>query len=128
MPALEGLILSADKQGLEWETLAYGEIPFFPPPILVFPLPLAAVSFPFLAALSPPFSLFSMCCTDALPTLHLMKLSVALIVLRQNRAQSATELLQELNNDVSGNFVEEVCILWSVVVLLVKLCGESVKW
>ncbi|XP_039359637.1 NEDD8-activating enzyme E1 regulatory subunit isoform X1 [Mauremys reevesii] len=25
----------------------------------------------------------------------------------QNRAQSATELLQELNNDVSGNFVEE---------------------
>lgn len=32
-----------------------------------------------------------------------------MIVLKQNRAQSATELLQELNNDVSGNFVEEVC-------------------
>lgn len=26
----------------------------------------------------------------------------------QNRAQAATELLQELNSDVSGNFVEEV--------------------
>lgn len=28
----------------------------------------------------------------------------------QNRAQAATELLQELNTDVSGNFVEEVCV------------------
>lgn len=28
----------------------------------------------------------------------------------QNRAQAATELLQELNSDVSGNFVEEVGI------------------
>lgn len=28
--------------------------------------------------------------------------------LLQNRAQAATELLQELNSDVSGNFVEEV--------------------
>ncbi len=29
----------------------------------------------------------------------------------QNRAQAATELLQELNSDVSGNFVEEVGIV-----------------
>lgn len=29
----------------------------------------------------------------------------------QNRAQAATELLQELNGDVSGNFVEEVGIV-----------------
>uniref|UniRef100_A0A8C7Q5Y8 NEDD8-activating enzyme E1 regulatory subunit n=1 Tax=Oncorhynchus mykiss TaxID=8022 RepID=A0A8C7Q5Y8_ONCMY len=28
----------------------------------------------------------------------------------RNRAQAATELLQELNTDVSGNFVEEVCV------------------
>lgn len=32
---------------------------------------------------------------------------IVLFVL-QNRAQAATELLQELNSDVSGNFVEEV--------------------
>lgn len=30
----------------------------------------------------------------------------------QNRAQAATELLQELNSDVSGNFVEEVGIVY----------------
>lgn len=32
----------------------------------------------------------------------------------QNRAQAATELLQELNGDVSGNFVEEVGISLAV--------------
>lgn len=32
------------------------------------------------------------------------------VLLLQNRAQAATELLQELNSDVSGNFVEEVCL------------------
>uniref|UniRef100_A0A8C5WYL5 NEDD8-activating enzyme E1 regulatory subunit n=1 Tax=Laticauda laticaudata TaxID=8630 RepID=A0A8C5WYL5_LATLA len=30
-----------------------------------------------------------------------------LLIFKQNRAQCATELLQELNNDVCGNFVEE---------------------
>lgn len=39
----------------------------------------------------------------------------------QNRAQAATELLQELNSDVSGNFVEEVGIslaAWLPVTLM----------
>lgn len=38
----------------------------------------------------------------------------------QNRAQAATELLQELNSDVSGNFVEEVSVnvIKCIVVLL----------
>ncbi|NXL71984.1 ULA1 enzyme, partial [Leptocoma aspasia] len=40
--------------------------------------------------------------TDTLCKLHFI-----LIALKQNRAQSAMELLQELNSDVSGNFVEE---------------------
>lgn len=40
----------------------------------------------------------------------LYKLHFILIALKQNRAQSAMELLQELNSDVSGNFVEEVCL------------------
>lgn len=35
----------------------------------------------------------------------------------QNRAQAATELLQELNSDVSGNFVEEVGIAYLNMVL-----------
>ncbi len=30
------------------------------------------------------------------------------VLILQSRAQAATELLQELNTDVSGNFVEEV--------------------
>ncbi len=30
------------------------------------------------------------------------------VFILQSRAQAATELLQELNTDVSGNFVEEV--------------------
>lgn len=34
-----------------------------------------------------------------------------LMLMLQNRAQAATELLQELNSDVSGNFVEEVSML-----------------
>ena len=34
------------------------------------------------------------------------------IFIFQNRAQTATELLQELNSDVSGNFVEEVRLLY----------------
>lgn len=38
------------------------------------------------------------------------KLHFILIALKQSRAQSAMELLQELNSDVSGNFVEEVCL------------------
>lgn len=50
-----------------------------------------------------------MCTTDTLCKLGCKRLNVVLIVLKQNRAQSATELLQELNSDVSGNFVEEVC-------------------
>lgn len=33
----------------------------------------------------------------------------------QNRAQAATELLQELNSDVSGNFVEEVGIVFTTM-------------
>uniref|UniRef100_A0A8C5NQ29 NEDD8 activating enzyme E1 subunit 1 n=1 Tax=Junco hyemalis TaxID=40217 RepID=A0A8C5NQ29_JUNHY len=37
----------------------------------------------------------------------LCKLHFILIALKQSRAQSAMELLQELNSDVSGNFVEE---------------------
>lgn len=44
-------------------------------------------------------------------TVTLYKLLFILISLEQNRAQSAMELLQELNSDVSGNFVEEVCLL-----------------
>lgn len=51
----------------------------------------------------------SICSTDVLYKLHFKRLNIVLIVPKQNRAQSATELLQELNNDVSGNFVEEVC-------------------
>lgn len=35
---------------------------------------------------------------------------LTLVAMLQNRAQAATELLQELNSDVSGNFVEEVGI------------------
>ena len=37
-------------------------------------------------------------------------LMTACVCVFQNRAQAATELLQELNSDVSGNFVEEVCL------------------
>lgn len=47
----------------------------------------------------------ALCSTDTLCKLHFI-----LIALKQNRAQSAMELLQELNSDVSGNFVEEVCL------------------
>lgn len=36
---------------------------------------------------------------------------LTLVFVLQNRAQAATELLQELNSDVSGNFVEEVGIV-----------------
>jgi len=43
-----------------------------------------------------------------------------LIVPKQNRAQSATELLQELNSDVSGNFVEEVCFPKLVILFLLN--------
>lgn len=32
------------------------------------------------------------------------------VLILQSRAQAATELLQELNSDVSGNFVEEVSV------------------
>lgn len=53
---------------------------------------------------------FSICSTDTLYTLSFRKLNNIFIVPKQSRAQSATELLQELNNDVSGNFVEEVCL------------------
>lgn len=49
-----------------------------------------------------------MCSTDVLYRLHFKKLNLVFIAPEQSRAQSATELLQELNNDVSGNFVEEV--------------------
>lgn len=38
------------------------------------------------------------------------KYNAAVCFVWQNRAQCTTELLQELNNEVSGNFVEEVCI------------------
>lgn len=55
------------------------------------------------------FKACSICSADTLYKLHFKRLNIVLIVLKQNRAQSATELLQELNNDVSGNFVEEVC-------------------
>lgn len=41
-----------------------------------------------------------------------------LVLLLQNRAQAATELLQELNSDVSGNFVEEVCVAHISTVLV----------
>lgn len=37
--------------------------------------------------------------------------ALTLVFPLQNRAQAATELLQELNSDVSGNFVEEVGII-----------------
>lgn len=42
------------------------------------------------------------------------------MLILQNRAQAATELLQELNSDVSGNFVEEVSVnvIKCIVVLL----------
>lgn len=45
------------------------------------------------------------------------------MLILQNRAQAATELLQELNSDVSGNFVEEVSVnvIKCVVVLLSEL-------
>lgn len=51
------------------------------------------------------------------------KISYPFIVMfiLQNRAQAATELLQELNSDVSGNFVEEVGIslaAWLPVTLM----------
>lgn len=49
-----------------------------------------------------------MCSSDVLYRLHFKKLNLVFIAPEQSRAQSATELLQELNNDVSGNFVEEV--------------------
>lgn len=49
-----------------------------------------------------------MCSSDVLYRLHFKKLNLVFIAPEQSRAQSATELLQELNNDVSGNVVEEV--------------------
>lgn len=52
----------------------------------------------------------ALCSTDIMCKLHFI-----LVPLKQNRAQSAMELLQELNSDVSGNFVEEVCIPKSVL-------------
>lgn len=41
----------------------------------------------------------------------------------QNRAQAATELLQELNSDVSGNFVEEVGKTLDTILEEMKMLG-----
>lgn len=37
-------------------------------------------------------------------------IQVKCFIFKKNRAQAAMEFLQELNNDVSGSFVEEVCV------------------
>lgn len=50
--------------------------------------------------------------------------ALTLLFLLQNRAQAATELLQELNSDVSGNFVEEVGIILSFDMVLQMFYGS----
>lgn len=69
----------------------------------------------------------NICITDVLDKSHLKRLNIVFILVKQNRGQSATELLQELNNDVSGNYVEEVCFPKLVVCFLVTQCDKSMK-
>lgn len=52
-----------------------------------------------------------------------------LVFMLQNRAQAATELLQELNSDVSGNFVEEVgMIFFDLEPLHQKFCDSGIAY
>uniref|UniRef100_A0A8B9H3V8 NEDD8-activating enzyme E1 regulatory subunit n=1 Tax=Astyanax mexicanus TaxID=7994 RepID=A0A8B9H3V8_ASTMX len=53
--------------------------------------------------------------------------SVCVCVL-QNRAQAATEFLQELNSDVSGNFVEEVTTSELIIIITFKKRLGAVLW
>lgn len=51
-----------------------------------------------------------LCVTTAVSEPEVTNMLNDVVLILQNRAQAATELLQELNSDVSGNFVEEVSV------------------